>query len=116
MGIWGSIFGKSNSELLQLRMSCFNIGTITATPNAVALCEALGVTSMDFVKRHASGDFGMIDYAQREINNKAMNNPRYDAVSAYAIGSYIIYVVTKQGISTTVMHSTDYHFYSIGRG
>jgi hypothetical protein len=109
------LFGTTGSALLQLQMSCFNIGKITATPSAAALCEALGITPLDFVQRHASGDFGVIDPGQRERNQRAISDSRYQPVSTYPVGSSVIYVVTKQGESTTVMTSNDYVFYAQGR-
>jgi hypothetical protein len=110
------LFGATSSTLLQLQMSCFNMGKITATPNATALCEALGVFPLDLVQRHASGDFGVIDAQQREYNQRAMSDARYHAISAYPLGSAVLYVVTKQGESTTVMTANDYVFYAQGRG
>ena len=115
MGLFDGLFGKSQASMLQLRMSCFNIGTIAATPNAVALCEALGIAPIEFVKKHASGDFGVIDPEQRERNQRAISDARYPAVSAYPVGSSVVYVVTRQGDSTTVMTATDYVFYANGR-
>ena len=106
MGFLDALFGKSDASMLQLRMSCFNIGTIAATPNAVALCEALGIPPLDFVQRHAAGDFGVIDPDQRDRNQRAISDARYPAVSAYPVGSSVVYVVTKQGESTTVMTAT----------
>lgn len=116
MGWFSKLFGGSEPAMLQLRMSCFNIGAISATPNAASLCEALGIAPLDFVQRHASGDFGVIDPEQRDRNQHAIQDARYCAVSAYPVGASVIYVVTQQGKSTTVMTANDYVFYAQGRG
>lgn len=110
-----NLFGKKRSEILTLRMSCFNIGTISVTQSALSLCDALGVRPIDFVERHAAGDFGLIDQHQRERNHLAISDARLDALSAYLVGSSVIYVVTQQGTSTTVMSANDYVFYANGR-
>jgi hypothetical protein len=108
-------FNKGRSELLTFRMSCFNIGNISVTPSALTLCESLGISPKDFVQRHASGDFGLIDQQQRERNQMAIQDARLDAVSTYSVGTSVIYVVTQQGVATTVMSAQDYLFYAQGR-
>ena len=110
-----SLFGSKPSGQITFRLSTCHIGTITATPDAIALCESLGLRPMDFVERHAMGEWGDIDPDQRARNQMAMTDTRIDSISAYVVGGSVIYVVSQQlrGV-TTVMDSRSYVFLARG--
>ena len=50
----------------------FSLGSLAATPNALALLERLGVTPMTLVRRHVGGDFGELDAADLAANEAAI--------------------------------------------
>ena len=50
----------------------FPLGQIVATPGALEALKESGESPLDFIKRHAEGDWGEIDAEDREANEQAL--------------------------------------------
>jgi len=50
------------------------LGQIVATPAALEAIEASGQSSADFLRRHASKDWGDLDDDDRRLNDEAIND------------------------------------------
>jgi hypothetical protein len=50
----------------------FSLGSVVATPGALAALEAAGQAPMHFLQLHASGAWGDLDRADREANELAV--------------------------------------------
>ncbi|HBE70396.1 MAG TPA: hypothetical protein DDW52_19780 [Planctomycetaceae bacterium] len=50
----------------------FSLGQIVATPGALKALKTSGETPMDFIKRHASGDWGVAHEDDKELNDDAI--------------------------------------------
>jgi len=80
----------------------FPLGTILATPAAVALLRSKGVSPIDLLIRHASGDWGDV-YAQDAVaNNEAMHSGAR-IFSAYQIGQNKVWIITEADRSSTCL-------------
>ena len=50
----------------------FPLGQVVATPGALEALKDSGEAPIEFIKRHASGDWGEIDVEDREANEQAL--------------------------------------------
>ena len=50
----------------------FNIGLLVATPAALAALTASGENALDYVSRHARGDWGTMDHEDCRANDRAL--------------------------------------------
>ena len=50
----------------------FELGQITATKECLAILAETGETPMDFIKRHASGDWGCAHEDDKALNDEAI--------------------------------------------
>ena len=53
-------------------MNRFKLGQVVATPGALAALEASGESLLDYLQRHLSGDWGIVDDADRRENETAI--------------------------------------------
>jgi len=79
----------------------FALGQMVATPNALAALEKAGQTPIDFIKRHAAGDWGECCPEDAEANNEAIwNEERVFSVYHTRLGEKL-YVITEADRSST---------------
>lgn len=52
----------------------FPLGDFLATPDALAALEASGQTPVDFIVRHATGDWGEVCPEDGRLNDEAIHN------------------------------------------
>lgn len=50
----------------------FPLGQVVATPGALAALDAAGQTPMEFLRRHQSGDYGVVDADDWQANEQAI--------------------------------------------
>lgn len=50
----------------------FRLGTVVATPGALAALAAAGQNATEFLTLHASGEWGDLDAADRRLNDEAV--------------------------------------------
>ena len=54
------------------RKPLFDLGSLVATPGALAALEKSGQNAMDFLSRHVTGDWGDIPEEDREVNGLSL--------------------------------------------
>jgi hypothetical protein len=52
----------------------FQPGTVVATPGALDALNRTGRNALDYVARHVSGDWGIVDEADRQANDQALQS------------------------------------------
>jgi hypothetical protein len=50
----------------------FQLGQVVATPGAIELLVGAGRSPVEFIARHASGDWGELDEHDRLVNEQAL--------------------------------------------
>lgn len=50
----------------------FSLGRVVATPGALAALQATGQSPLEFLVRHAQGDWGELDAEDRQQNRQAL--------------------------------------------
>lgn len=78
----------------------FELGQIVATPGALELLEKHGMTPMQLLQRHVTGDFGNLCDEDKEANNEAIWNSER-ILSAYEIDGEKLYLITEADRSST---------------
>ncbi len=78
----------------------FCLGQIVATPAALRLLEAHGLTAHPFLTRHARGDWGDVPADDAIANDEALIADGR-LLSAYAIGNGRIWVITEADRSSS---------------
>jgi len=52
----------------------FSLGQIVATPGALEALQRNNVTGCDYLRRHASGDWGIVCEEDKQANEEAIKN------------------------------------------
>jgi hypothetical protein len=89
-------------------MALFRLGQVVSTPAALEVCEAAGISPWELIRKHAYGDFGLVDKEDVQANQDAI---AYEdrIVSKYKVEKEYLYVITERDRSvTTVMLCSEY--------
>jgi hypothetical protein len=62
----------------------FHLGSVVATPGALAALERVGQAPIDYIQRHARGDWGDLDEEDKQANAEALKQGSR-LLSAYAL-------------------------------
>lgn len=87
----------------------FDLGTIVATPGALAALEANGQSGLEFLARHIVGDWGTVD--EHDAAENSFSVPRQLRIlSAYELNDATrIWVITEADRSSTcILLPSDY--------
>ena len=83
--------------------STFPLGQLVATLGAMSLLRSLALSPMDFVARHASGDWGEIDELDRQANRAALKDGSR-LFSSFALGfEHKLWIITQADRSATTL-------------
>jgi hypothetical protein len=86
----------------------FPLGRLVATPEALIRAIDHGVSVPELVLRHATGDWGDVDAADRRENDLAVTR-RLRILSAYGEGDARLWLITEADRSaTTLLRPEDY--------
>ena len=86
----------------------FPLGTVVATPAALAHLEANQVTAISLLQRHGNGDFGHLVPEDVRTNAHAIFHG-LRVLSAYRVGDVKLYVITEADRSaTTILLASEY--------
>jgi hypothetical protein len=88
----------------------FNLGQIVATPGALKALEESGEDAMEFLTRHAAGDWGNLSEEDRRENEFSLLHG-FRILSAYTLcdGRTRIYVITEwDRLLTTILLPEEY--------
>ena len=90
-------------------MQKFPLGQVVATPGALDALENTGQSPVEFLDRHAQGDWGEISEADRQENEFSLVNG-YRLLSAYRLtdGTKIWIITEADRSATTVLLPEDY--------
>ena len=81
----------------------FPLGQLVATLGAITLLRSLALSPMDFVARHANGDWGEIDDHDR-LANRASLKDGSRLFSSYALGAeHRLWIITEADRSATTL-------------
>jgi hypothetical protein len=78
------------------------LGRIVATPGALQVLVEAGEDPLHYLSRHASGDWGDLDYQDRRENELSLKRG-WRIVSSYRMGEKIIWVITEADRSVTTI-------------
>jgi len=92
----------------------FLLGRLLSTPGALAAFEESGQTPLEFVQRHASGDWGDLCDEDRHLNDEAVENGSR-ILSAYILPTKAkVWIITEatndqgQRAATTILLPAEY--------
>jgi hypothetical protein len=87
----------------------FSLGSIVATPDALAALAKTGDTSATFLRRHVSGDWGELDSDDRAENERSVDSG-FRLLSAYTLsdGSRIWIITEADRSSTCILLPDEY--------
>ena len=92
-----------------MTLSRFPLGQIVATPGVLTALSEAGDSPASFLRRHASGDWGEIDYEDLQENERSLSSG-CRLLSAYTTSTGVrIWVITEADRSaTTLLLPSDY--------
>jgi len=80
----------------------FPLGTLCATPGALAVFATSAVRAADLLRRHQSGDWGDLCADDKAANDLAVTDGDR-ILSAYSIGAGKLWVITEHDRSVTTI-------------
>jgi hypothetical protein len=85
------------------KKALFSLGQVVATPGALQALDEAGQTSMEFLHRHVTGDWGDLDEHDRKENELALQKG-LRLFSAYQTSKGVrIWVITEWDRSATTI-------------
>ena len=87
----------------QVPVAKFNLGQLVATPGALSALEEAGQDAIEFVSRHASGDWGDLSDDDRKENEFSLFHG-FRLLSSYRLRSGTkIWIITEADRSSTTL-------------
>ena len=81
----------------------FQLGSLVATPGALQALEQAGQSPMEFLQRHAAGDWGEVD-AHDKAENEYSLQQGFRLLSAYRLADGTkIWIITEADRSSTTL-------------
>jgi hypothetical protein len=81
----------------------FQLGSLVATPGALQALEQAGQSPMEFLQRHAAGDWGEVD-AHDKAENEYSLQQGFRLLSAYRLADGTkIWIITEADRSATTL-------------
>jgi hypothetical protein len=82
----------------------FKLGQVVASPGAIDLLRSLALNPLQFLGRHAFGDWGQIDDDDREANRAALKNGSR-LISSYTLNrnNERLWIITEADRSSTTL-------------
>jgi hypothetical protein len=80
----------------------FSLGTILATPATVALLKSKGISPIDLLIRHVSGDWGDVCTQDAAVNVEAMRTGAR-IFSVYQIDQDRVWIITEADRASTCL-------------
>ena len=81
----------------------FQLGSLVATPGALQALEQAGQSPMEFLQRHAAGDWGEVD-AHAKTENEYSLQHGFRLLSAYRLADGTkIWIITEADRSATTL-------------
>lgn len=83
-------------------MSLFELGRVVGTPAALAALEEAGVEPLELLRRHASGDWGVVPKEDARENELSVERG-YRVISSYSVGEEKVWIITEADRSVTTI-------------
>lgn len=83
----------------------FELGCVVATPGALEVLEASGVSPIELLERHCSGDWGSVPSEDARENERSVRDG-YRILSSYPVvdtGEERIWIITEADRSSTCL-------------
>jgi hypothetical protein len=81
----------------------FQLGSLVATPGALQALEQAGQSPMEFLQRHAAGDWGEVDAHDKTENEYSLQHG-FRLLSAYRLADGTkIWIITEADRSATTL-------------
>ncbi len=77
-----------------------DLGRIVATPGALEVLERRGVSPLDLLQRHESGDWGEVCAADARENQRSLKHG-LRVLSSYPVGGGKVWIITEADRSST---------------
>lgn len=87
--------------MIEVNTTLFKLGRVVATPAAISLLEAAGVSIWSLVARHVAGDFGDVDSHDRQANEDAIRTGERILSSYTLVNDEKVWVLTEADRSST---------------
>jgi hypothetical protein len=81
----------------------FELGAVVATPGALEVIREAGQSPADFLKRHATGDWGDLDEHDHQTNATALSDGSRLLSSYKTVKGETIWVITEADRSSTCL-------------
>ena len=78
----------------------FDLGVVVATPAAIDLLKAAGVSPLELIYQHSHGDFGVVCVEDAQSNIDAIRDGAR-ILSAYVIDDERLFIITESDRSST---------------
>ena len=87
----------------------FSLGQVVGTPGALAALAQAGQAPLEFIGRHAAGDWGELDEEDRQENERSLTDD-CRLLSAYSLkdGTKIWIITEADRSSTTILLPEEY--------
>lgn len=84
------------------------LGRLVATPGALEVLAEAEEDALEYLSRHASGDWGDLDEEDRQENELSLRHG-WRVLSSYQVGGKTIWIITEADRSvTTILLPEDY--------
>jgi hypothetical protein len=83
-------------------MAPLPLGKVVATPRALKAITEVGEDPLDYLARHASGDWGDLCEDDRRENERSLRHG-WRVVSSYPVGKKTVWVITEADRSVTTL-------------
>ena len=84
------------------------LGRVVVTPGALRVLAEAGEDPLQYLTRHTSGDWGVLDAQDRRENERSLKHG-WRLLSSYPVGEERIWIITKADRSvTTILLPEDY--------
>ncbi len=84
----------------------FNLGRCVATPGCLRVLEEAGQTPIEFLQRHASGDWGDLDDEDKQANDAALTTGGRILSSYHTTTKTKLWVITEGTDGAEIRQST----------
>ena len=85
----------------------FQLGQVVSTPGALELLVGAGCSPVEFIARHAAGDWGDLDEHDRLVNEQALLHGGRLLSSYKVIGEERLWIISEADRSSTCLLRPD---------
>ena len=80
----------------------FPLGRVVATPAALEILKVSGVSPVELMIRHSTGDWGDVPSEDAKENERSVKHG-FRIISSYAVGEERVWIITESDRSSTCL-------------